>query len=278
MRPNLKQYFERIGYDGPTAPTRDALFAVHRRHVLSITYENLDVILQRPVDHCIEAIFEKMVMRGRGGWCYENNGLMGWALGEMGFNVTRIMGGVMREYRGDDVFGNHLVLRVDCDGPWIADAGLGDALLEPLPLTEATTLQGDRSFRLEKLGDKEWRFHNRSGAMPPSSDLIDAPADEARLKSVGDNLQQDPESMFRQNLICNRLTEDGAHVLVGRVLTNSGPSGTRRLLESEAELVDVLRETFQINPPDITGLWDNVVARHQELFGDTAAEEIKLGP
>jgi len=279
MGPNLSQYFERIGYNGPAEPTRAALFAVHRRHLLSIAYENIDVALARPVDHSIEAVFEKMVVRGRGGWCYENNGLLGWALDEMGFEVTRLVGGVMREMRGDEAFGNHLVLRVDCDGPWIADAGLGDAILEPIPLAEGTNDHAGRSYRLEKLDGAEWRFHNRTGAAPPSSDLIDAPADEARLKSVGDELQQDPESMFRQNLICQLMTEDGAHVLIGRVLTNTGPDGgAKRLLDSEAELLETLKDPLRINPPDITGLWDHVVARHQELFGDTPAEEITFGP
>ena len=87
----VEDYLERIGYHGPVAPNLECLQAVHRRHVLAISYENLDVQLQRPVDFDEERIFEKMVVRRRGGWCYEMNG----------FDVMRMSGAVMRSIHGD---------------------------------------------------------------------------------------------------------------------------------------------------------------------------------
>ena len=95
----LTDYLTRIDYHGTVAPTLACLNAVHRHHLLNIPYENLDVQLRRPVDQDIERIFEKIVHRRRGGWCYEMNGLLCWALREIGFDVMRMTGGVGRKER-----------------------------------------------------------------------------------------------------------------------------------------------------------------------------------
>jgi N-hydroxyarylamine O-acetyltransferase len=88
----LHDYLKRVGYRGPIEPTLEVLRAVHRCHACNVPYENLDVIRQVPVDQDIERIFTKIVHDGRGGWCYEMNGLLGWALREIGFDVTRMCG------------------------------------------------------------------------------------------------------------------------------------------------------------------------------------------
>ncbi len=277
MTANLDQYFERIAYGGPCEPTLDVLGDVHERHIFTFPYENLDVILENPVDQNIERIFDKMVLKGRGGWCYEQNGLLGWALSEIGFEVTRMTGGVMRALIGDEAWGNHLVLRVDLDGPWIADAGLGDAILRPARLREGEFSQDWRCFRFEDLGDGVWRFRNRKDASPLSFDVINKSADEDLFEATGSNLQEDAQSMFRQNLICQLMTKEGTHMLIGRVLSDTGPGGGRSFVQSADELEHTLRSMFKIATPDLTGLWDRVVARHTELFGETPLDEISFG-
>jgi len=275
---DLREYLNRIEYRGPVIPTVDVLRAVHRCHACAIPYENLDVIRTVPVDQDIERIFGKIVVDGRGGWCYEMNGLLGWALREIGFKVTRICGGVMRAERGDAAFGNHLVLKVELNEPWIADVGLGDGIVEPIPLRESSSAQYGRRYRLKQLGPGEWRFHNREDGMPPSFDFLDCPADEALLSRTCGTLQSDPDSMFRQNLVCQRMSVNGGYMLLGRVLTHHAGAEPKRLLGSEAELVDVLEGVFGITLPDLTGLWPRVVARHQTLFGDMPVAEVRFGP
>src|SRR5262245_33175107 len=110
---NIDAYLGRIGLTERPAATLAGLRAVHRAHLLSIPYENVDVQFGRRLTIDPAAAYAKIVERGRGGWCYEMNGLLGWALGEFGFRVTRATGAVMREVRGDAVVGNHLVLRVE---------------------------------------------------------------------------------------------------------------------------------------------------------------------
>ena len=76
----LDDYLARIEYQGPVAPTLACLSEVHRQHLLTIPYEDLDVQLGRALNLDIQRTFEKIVVRRRGGWCYEMNGLLGWAL------------------------------------------------------------------------------------------------------------------------------------------------------------------------------------------------------
>lgn len=88
----IKDYFERIGYSGEHSPSLATLEAVFRAHVGAIPFENLDVQLGRPVSLDVSAIQTKLVAARRGGWCFEQNGLLGWALGELGFSVRRVSG------------------------------------------------------------------------------------------------------------------------------------------------------------------------------------------
>ena len=270
MSLNLDSYLDRIGYQGSRAPDYDTLCAVQSHHARAIPYEAIDVFLGRPVDQDLTRIFEKLVVQKRGGWCYEMNGLLGWALTEMGFEVTRICGGVMRALRGDEAMGNHLVLRVDLDEPLIVDVGLGDGHLTPLRLQEGEQKQGHRVFTLERLEDDMWRCQNHEGAMPPNYDFSVGPADEALFARVGQDLQDDPDSMFRQNLVCQMMTEETTKVLLGRVYVETHTGQEKRLLQSEDELLGVLETAFGLRVSDPTGLWEKVVARHEELFGADA--------
>jgi N-hydroxyarylamine O-acetyltransferase len=278
---NLQQYFDRIGYVGPTLPNLQLLTDIHRHHICAIAYENIDVILEHPVTQDPADIFQKIVLNGRGGWCYEMNGLLGWALNELGFEVSRVCGGVMRAMVGDDAFGNHLVLIVRLGGvDYIADAGLGDGLINPIELREGVHEQFDRSFRLELLNSEPstWRFHNRTGGTPPSFDFFSDDSVEQRLALSCQTLQSNPESMFRQNLICQRISETGGAMLLGRVLRYFDPNAPRQLLSSEAELTDTLADIFGIQTPPLGNLWQIVSDRHQELFADTPVDKITFGP
>ena len=273
----LSDYFARIDYRGPATPDLNCLAAIHRQHLLKIPYENLDVQLGQSVDLDPERIFDKLVFRRRGGWCYEMNGLLGWALEEIGFDVTRMAGGVMRSHLGDSTLGNHLVLAVRLEKTYIADVGLGNGLIEPTPLVEGSFSQGFRQFRLEKMADGLWRFHNFPSALPADFDFRDEAADEYLFESTCRELQTDPESMFVQNLICERLHEEGVRFLLGKTLfTFSGLESTQRILDSEEDLAETLSTIFSLDGIDVGRLWSRVVARHQELFGNKSAAEISL--
>ena len=76
----LSRYLERIAYNGPLNVDLETLNGIHQHHLRAVSYENLDVQLGVPLTTNVQAAYHKIVALGRGGWCYEMNGVMGWAL------------------------------------------------------------------------------------------------------------------------------------------------------------------------------------------------------
>ena len=170
----LQRYFARIGYDGLREPSLATLAAVHRAHLLSIPYENLDIHLGRPVTLNPAAMFTKLVDARRGGWCYEMNGTLGQVLTAMGFAVRYVSGAVRRATRGEAALGNHLVLIVTLDRSWIVDVGFGDGFIEPLPLEPGTYRQGFLEYRVSTDGTW-WRVDNHQYGGADGFDFTLAP-------------------------------------------------------------------------------------------------------
>ena len=274
----LQSYFARIGYAGPVEPKLACLAGIHRCHALTIPYENLDIQIEVPISHTIDAIFDKLVTRRRGGWCYEMNGLLGWALQEVGFDVLRAPGGIHRCEYGESVWNNHLVLLVRLDRLYVADLGLGDGMREPLPLAPGTYRQGELDFRVEQLDDGSWRIFNHSSGYPTDYDLRVEPADDAQLAAYASDLQTSPASVFVENLDCELMSENAISCLTGRVLRVKTRSGTqRRLMASPDEVHQVLRDLFGIEGVDLEPIWPKICRRHEQLFG-TGPFETSEGP
>lgn len=267
---DIEAYFERINLTKHVRPDLEGLRALHRAHLLAIPYENLDVQLGRPVTIDRRPIFEKIVRRRRGGWCYEMNGLLGWALAELGFDVMRMASGVMREVSGNAAVGNHLVLRVRLpEGIYLADVGFGDGSIEPIHLVPGKFTDGRFSFALSQPEEGWWRVHNHPYGGAKSFDFQLRSADEALLAGKCTLLQTSETSVFVQNLVCQRYTPEGLIVLRGRVLRSIRPGGCEdRVLGSARELVTILAEHFDLDVPEGADLWPKICARHEAVFGE----------
>ena len=268
---NLDAYLARIGYAGTPRADLETLRAIHRAHLLAIPYENLDVQLQRPGDVSVQHAFDKLVIRRRGGWCYEMNGLLGWALGEIGFKVTRMAGAVSRTERGEISHGNHLVLRVDLDQPYIADVGFGDGTIEPVALVAGPMTVAGYDFKLEQLDADWWRFHNHALGGAPYFDFTQASASDAALNTTCQWLRSSPDSIFTQFPIVQRHTRDGLVIILGRTLRRIRPGErTQVLIESADAFIAVLTREFDLEVPEMHALWPAICAKHEELFGEKA--------
>jgi N-hydroxyarylamine O-acetyltransferase len=266
----LARYLERIGHGWHVRPKLPTLRSLHRAHVLAIPFEALDVQLGLVPSLEPDAIFDKLVERRRGGWCYEMNGLFGAALEAIGFNVTRLACAVMRQDGGEDRMATHLALLVDCDGPWLCDVGFGGSLLEPLPLAEGTRRDEPYALSLEQLGDGYWRFSERHET-PFGYDFRAEPADESLLEAKRDWQSSHPESNFTSNFVAQKRHPDRHLVLRGRVLTERGPEGASAHTIADAdEFIATLAERFGIDEPRARKIWPRVVARHAELFETVA--------
>lgn len=268
----LQDYFERIAWSGPTAANLDTLGGLLRAHNHNIPFENLDVQLGNTLTTRVERAYDKIVNTGRGGWCYEQNGLFGWALSQIGFDVRRIAASVMRKHRGPDSHANHLTLIVTIPGDgtrWLADVGFGGSLLQPIPLETGTHYHAPFDIGLRVLDDGYWQFWEKLNEEEFSFDFEDIPGDERAMSDCCQFLQTSPESSFVQNFVCQLRRPDSHVVLRGRVFSLvTSDEKRKRLIESADELVATLRNEFGLIVPEAANLWSRICERHEQILAE----------
>ena len=241
-------YLKRIAYSGSTAPNVESLRQLHRAHMLSVPFENLDIGLGRKIICDEQPILRKIIEQRRGGFCYELNGAFAALLRELGFKVTLLSARVARQDGSASPEFAHLTLRVDLEEPWLADVGFGDSFLEPLRLkTDVEQPQAGRKFRLveergalhmEMAEPEDWK-RQYSFALVPRQ-LSD-------FAAMCDYHQTSPQSSFTQKNICSRATPDGRITLADRelIVTRNGKK-EESTLHSEQEWREALNMHFGI--------------------------------
>jgi N-hydroxyarylamine O-acetyltransferase len=261
----LAAYCHRIGLAGPVEPTFEGLAAVMTAHLAAIPFEGLDAFLGRGGARGIAAIHDKLVIRRRGGWCYEQNGLLGWALNEMGFSVIPL---AARVNRTEGEAGGHLALIVELAGHrLLVDVGFGGSQTVPLKLVPTAARHEPFAITLTER-DGWWRYSEDAGSSPFFYEFELKSADPERLEHWQNWQATSPDSSFVANLVAQRRIGEAHVMLRGRVLTERDAAGERRrVLGDAAELVAVLADRFGLDVPEVADKWPVIVARHSELFG-----------
>jgi len=217
---NVPAYLARIGYIGPPAPTPDVLRNLHRAHMLTVSFENLDIALGRTIVCDEDAFVRKIVEQRRGGFCYELNGAFAGLLRAIGFQVTLLSARVPRDDGSDSPEFDHLTLKVDLDEPWLADVGFGDSFLDPLLLRSGAEHSHDGwTYRVVDCGnslcmeraerDAVWKRQYSFTLTPRSLDEF-APMCHYH--------QTSPKSSFTRKSICSRATAEGRITVADRKL------------------------------------------------------------
>ncbi|XP_035251088.1 arylamine N-acetyltransferase, pineal gland isozyme NAT-10-like isoform X3 [Anguilla anguilla] len=235
---NLEDYFERIGFNGPSDKADlETLKNVHRQHVLSIPFENLSIHCGERITMDLESVYTKIVKNNRGGWCCENNQLFAWVLKEMGYTYTtlgsRVFNGLKNEFSPLD---SHLINKVLIDGnSYIADVSFGVSfqIRHPLELVSGKDqpqlagvfrlVENSGVWVLEKTGRKPFipneRFANSSLINKSLTRQIYSftltPRGTDHFQETTQFLQTSPESLFTNKTICSLQTPTGFKALVG---------------------------------------------------------------
>lgn len=247
---DTKAYLQRIGYQGSLKPSAQTLRELQVAHLRSVPFENLSIHSGEPIVLDDDALFDKVVSRRRGGFCYELNGLFAALLRALGFDLAMLSA---RVANAEGVLGpdfDHMTLLVTLQERWLADVGFGDSFLEPLRLDDQSEqVQGDRAYRIEvdgaarilsqRIGDEPWKVQYRFTLQPHQY------SDYAEMCRYH---QTSPESHFTKSRICSRATSEGRVTLSSMrfITTESGTDREERVLADEAEYATILREHFGI--------------------------------
>lgn len=248
---DVQAYLNRIEYRGRLDPHFEMLRQLHLAHLLHVPFENLSIHSREPIVLSDAALFEKIVTRRRGGFCYELNGLFAALLRELGFEVAMLsaqVAGNQDEFSRDF---DHMTLMVALDGErWLADVGFGDSFIEPLPLvTDTEHVQRENRYRLvsdnqarlvleQAVKNEDWKPQYRFSLQPYQY------SDYAEMCTYH---QTSPESHFTRQRICSRLTPDGRISLSDmRFITTENGVRTERVLKNEREYAELLRDQFGI--------------------------------
>lgn len=122
----IKQYLTRIGLEGPLPLCAETLSKIIHAHYCTVPYENLDILAGRPLNLDPEALYEKIVFRKQGGFCFELNEAMGMLLSSMGFSVSHYAARfILGEPEGITPMRRHHILVVRLpEGDFLCDAGV----------------------------------------------------------------------------------------------------------------------------------------------------------
>ena len=252
---DLQAYLARIGHAGDLDPTIETLTALHRAHVLSIPFENLDILLGRPIRLDLESLQAKLVHGRRGGYCFEQNILFAAVLEHLGFEVTRL---AARVRMGDDrsTPRTHMILAADIGGTrWLADVGFGgDTLLDPIPFdSDDPVRQGVWTFRLGDEGDVRVLRGLRSHGWMDLYAFTEEPQLPVDYEVANHYTSTWPRSPFVTKVVVQRSGLDERWMLIDDEVWVERPDGTERhSVASPEELLTILANRFGLVFPDGT--------------------------
>ena len=249
---DLDAYLTRIGAKPPLAPSLEALASLHRSHCAAIPFENLDILLGRPIALDLPALAAKLVGARRGGYCFEQNTLFEAALEALGFDVTALAARVRvgaTEIRPR----THMLLRVELpEGAFLADVGFGgDGPVHPLPLVEGTeTWVGRTGHRLRREGDLWVIEGNSAGEWADLYAFTLEPQHPVDFEVANHYTSTWPRSPFVLNLTAQRSWPEKRAILRNRdlVVREDGES-TATTLRDPDHLLDVLDAVFGLAFP-----------------------------
>jgi N-hydroxyarylamine O-acetyltransferase len=253
---DLDAYLKRIGYSGPTEPSEATLAGLYRAHLAAIRFENLDVFLRGSVDVSLEAIQDKIVGRGRGGYCYEQAQLFGAVLERLGFEVERLLARVGPD-GGPARPRTHMTLRVRAAGAmWLADPGFGSS--PPAPLR----LRGDGSGERQQVdgwtyavvpgsehGEQVWKLREQQAGewstLHRWSDAVVQPVDVVLSNHYTSTY---PDSWFTWQPVIVKRDPDAIISILGRGYTVNRPDQEKERRElTDAEFAEALVGEFALS-------------------------------
>ena len=249
---NSSAYLKRIDVSDPEPLTLANLAVLQTSHMLRVPFENLDIHWNKPIKLDTEALYQKIVENRRGGFCYELNGLFGWLLEELEYDIEMLS---CRVYSSKtEEFGpefDHMALLVHLDNEsYIVDVGFGDSFRTPIKMPDGQSedvsgryriTEQDAGYLLQRKQDKDWEPQY-------TFSLISRKLEE--FEAMCEYHQTSPDSHFTQQKIMSIATEWGRISLSEKALiTTKGRTKVNEVIANKREWQDKLLEVFGIEAP-----------------------------
>lgn len=253
---DLPAYCDRIKYRGSLQPSVEMLRHLHLAHATHVPFENIDVMLKRPIRLDLPSLQKKLIFERRGGYCFEQNLLFAAVLRQLGFSVdllqARVRFGTQRVLPR-----THLALAVHLAGErWLCDLGFGSyGLLHPLPLAVGDYSQFSWSYKIAR--DRErWVLRAPVGGVWQDLYVFGLePQWAVDFEPVNHYVSTHPDSRFVQTLTVQRVSQNERLVLRNTTLTTTTPLGdVPRQIANDDELLDLLSQSFGLSFPRGTKL------------------------
>lgn len=249
--PDLPSYLQRIGFNGTPIPTLECLCELTRCHLLAVPFENLDIFhggLTPSLE--TEALFEKIVTRRRGGYCFELNGLFQKLLEAVGFSCCSSMARILLG-RGYLPPFAHRVVIVFLDGKrYLCDVGYGGpAPLCPIEI-ESGKIQVSPNgirYRLAENAGSMLLEAELDGNFQPLMSFSQTPRDPVDFLPLNAYCALSPYEPFQSRQMLYKIIPGGKCAVNGNLLRiKENGSVTESVLKNEEELRGALQTWFGI--------------------------------
>lgn len=249
---DLPRYLKRLNFRGEPKENLAVLSELQRLHLLNIPFENLDINAGKRIELNIAKIYTKIVENGRGGFCYELNGLFYELLKAIGFNVKMVSG---RVFGRDGVYGrefDHLAIIAEIgEREYLVDVGFGKFSLEPIEMKLGVVLHdklGD--FQFDKYGDDYgdyWRINEIvNGDLVPEYIFQLQPREFSVFSPMCEFHQTSPESHFTHGKLISKIIEGGRITLTNNQLKIAEGNEVKIIDLAEEEFAEMLNKYFDI--------------------------------
>ncbi|HZJ56794.1 MAG TPA: arylamine N-acetyltransferase [Clostridia bacterium] len=262
QKPDVAAYLNRIGYDGPLDGSAKALAKIQEGHLHSIPYENFDIMAGIPLSLEVTDLLDKIVYRGRGGYCFELNALYKWLLEELGYPTISFFARFWRDEPNAPPKRRHHVLKVEAQGEYyLCDVGVGGIVPRwPIKMVEGLIhRQGDESYRLElddyygwvlcelKDGKWEWLYSFTEEPQLPKDYIM-----------ASFWCEKSPDSIFIEDAMVAVRTKEGRNTIAGKEFRIFiGDEVHTFVPKTVEEFTDALIEYFGLDISHISHrIWD----------------------
>ena len=223
-----KEYLKRINYSGDLSPNLVVLKQLQKAHLLTVPFENLDIHYDNPIELDIDKIYHKIVVKKRGGFCYELNGLFQKLLNSIGFDSKIISARVYnnkKEKFGEEY--DHLAIIVKLNqNEYLIDVGFGEFTFYPLRF-KINEIQIDPrgNFIIEKYKEEYYKVSKEDNGEKSIEYIFTEKERDIKEFSEMCNFHQiSPDSHFTHKKLISKPTERGRITITGNSLkiTESG--------------------------------------------------------